>query len=400
MSFDTRLTLPNRPPLRLDIQRGTVQLTSGADDFRKILLLNALYWPSTTAGEGLFRHPESKKADPNTGSLLRVDLQELLLYPEGNPFDEELQRIHSLKSLWRVIPDLPAKKDYKAALRPRPMTDLRPKLEARWDEIFARMVEEAMQARKGKGLYRVLPSFVRRVRAKSVLSKRWPEFKAMREEEFQEIATALESLATDEPSWEDHEKQRVLVLERLLAGDASETNAAVRRVLTNVFFPFDVDLDVRIEDAATVRLAFQVPQLDRIVQPSTRALLGSGEVRKVKRDREEIHRDFSVLVAGQAGHVAAVLFAALPALQTVSVACATIPPNPVLRRGRARIQAEAIEPFFIFDVEFNRTDFEDDLLAPFEPIPFLAVHHARMNPLSSVALGRIEPPEWLAGVKS
>lgn len=382
------------PPLRLDAQRGALSLTSGREDFRQELLGRMPYWPSQTAGEGLFcRVPTGKEREDEIP--LRVLLDRVLLYPEGNPFDEEQQRALALAELWRVLPDLPTNADYTAALVERPYRRLGPELKPAWDEVFDAMVEDLAESLRSQGVFRFVPGFLRRSQARSRLSLRWPEYRDAREKEFAAIEAAISAGTPGEAAWPTYESQRIAVLRRLIEGDVELIEREALRFLTSALTPFESQMHFLVRDARSACLSFSAPSLDRIITSATRDLLPGGEVRKVKRDKEELHRDFTVLVSGQALHFAAHLFAKLPTLERLSVAASTFGTSVSGKRGRARAESQDAAAYTIFEVELRRRDFEDPFLAPFDAMVFLSEHHARISPISSVALGRIDPPDWL-----
>lgn len=398
MPSSTEQSLNLQPPLYLDVQRGSLQITSGDEAFRKILLSNPRYWPSATAGEGLFRRAEARPLLNDRGEApppLKLSLDRVLLFPERNPFDEELQRSTALGSLWRVLPDVPDKDEFQAALERRAPLDVRLKLTSHWDEVFENMVEEAAAMLRAEGIFGYLPAFVRRAHAKSRISSRWPEYKADREREFEEITAAIDAAVAPAATWETRENARIEKLRKLLAGDAAAVSAAVSDTVGGLLFPYQTQLTWSIEGSTAVRLAFSVPAVERIIPPTTRDLLANGEVRKVKREKEDLHRDFTTLIAGQALHNAAMLFAQVPSLDRVSVAAYTS--SPVVAGKRSRSRAAELDgggSYYVYEVELRRDDFEHDLAAPFDPMVFLSEHHARITALSNVALGRIEAPTW------
>jgi hypothetical protein len=385
------------PPLRLNVQKGALALTQGDADFRRILFSNPNYWTSNTAGEGLFLRGESDDYSEDSEQFpLRVGLDRVLLFPEGNPFDEEMQRLLSLSALWRVLPDLPAESDYAAALQIRAPRYIGPNLNPDWDEAFNQLLEEAERTLVGRGLNRFLPSFMRRSQARSKLARIWADYCDRRRKELAQVEADLGTPLSG-AEWNAREERRIAHMRALLNGEDEVTRAEFEETIRRTLFPFESDIVCKLESVTDGYLSFSIPQVDRLVPQTERDVLSNGEVRKVKRDKEDLHRDFIVLAVGQAISLGAQIFSRLPRLHSLSIATQTFGTVVGGKRGRARQSGAATaDTYYIFEIDLKRIDFMDRFMAPFDPMVFLSKHEARIQPIGSIALGRIEPPAWLS----
>lgn len=400
MNFQHQRRLTIKPAIRLDTRRGSLGLTTGGNEYRRVLAGLPRYWKSSLPGVGLFRREMPEEVEPIDPAEPAHEEEVRPLHPHhkrGHPFDLELAKYLELHAFWKNVPHAPTHSEFASVRQPQDYRPLRPQPEPDWPRIRTEAIENRVRALGRMFPWSMTPRALRRLVAANRLGRHWPEFQRAREDMHRQV---LEDFAQLEPgdraAWPAHEQARVQRLARLLDNDTAETFACLCETVESLYIPFDTSIHLRLAEPSVLLISLELPEIENVVQQTSRERLRSGDFRKVKRDKEEQHREYMALVIGQAIHVAFHCYAATPFLQNISVAGFLPPavqdPSPRARRQRGR-DSESTEAF-LFEIPFEREDVDIFNPETFEAMKFLTEHGARFSLVSNIALGRIDPPSW------
>ncbi len=339
--------------------------------------------------------PRFKLMDPDTGRRLTPAKLEAMI--KANELKEKLENLqvqlqteteeyqHRL-NFWKPLPAIPSVEDGNAALGKRPFASRLAAPPPPDMQVEQAKYLNELTAQEHTGLNKFLPGFVARSDAKSDFKTLWPEREAQVQQEYNERYQQYEQqVAAESAAWDETEARRIDWVRKLLAGDLEEINHTIEEVLTGLQLPFKTHCDYFLQDARSVCLQVNLPELEEVIPETTKEILKNGGTREVRRTKSERQTDYTRLAMGECLFVAAELFSYLPLAQEIKVAAYT---------QRPRIKETDPLDSYVLDVTFNPEAVkgfgsDDNLSAIF------ARQGGRFDVNADGGLSRIEPPSWL-----
>ena len=341
--------------------------------------------------------PRLKFLDPQTGRRLsgtqleaRIKAAELQEKIESLQvqLQHEAEAYRHFLDFWLPLPAIPSVADWQNARAPRPLDPQPPPPAAPdWPSGRAQLLEELTERHASSGWESHLPRFVAKAGAKKELATAWPEREAQLQQDYElRWQEYQQQLAEETARWNEAEAARIAWGDRLLAGDLEEVQHTVAEVVAGLKFPFETRCEFFLDDAQTIYLHLDLPEIEDVIPETRKEILKSGETREARRERPERTAEYARLVMGQCLYLAAEVFSYLPLAQTVHVAAYT-------QRPRLR-ESEPIDTY-VLDVAFAREAVVEFTRQEQKLPAFLARLGARFVVNDDGGLGRIEPPAWL-----
>jgi len=301
---------------------------------------------------------------------------------------EEDDKYGKVLNHWKPLPIIPTEEEFHDALNKVDYeADFPPPAEPNWELHRVSLMSDLVSRFKQQWRYRFLPQYFARKRAEADFPALW----STRQAQFQEVYEAAcrqhqARIERERNDWNQQEETRVISLQKLLAADLEEIHSVAGELIGNLDFPFDTNCDVFLQDAASIYLHVDLPEIEDVIPTKDRKVLKSGEIKEVRRTRRDQNEDYTHIVIGQCIYLAALLFSCLPTVETVDVAAYT-------QRTRRR-ESDSIDTY-ILDIPFKRDGVSEFGQKPERIAAFVARQGGRMDLRGDGSLGRIEPPSWL-----
>ncbi len=337
-----------------------------------------------------------KFSDPQTGrTISRRELDSKIrdlerkdrMEAAQKQIDAGEQHYQAILNHWLPLPQIPSHEAFIQALKKYPFHfPTPPPLRLNLKEEQDNFCWELMQEYKRRWPYCVLPKYFARRKAEKELPGLWSEKQIqLVQEHAQDLERYDRQVAQESAAWDQQEEARIVSLKKLLDGDLEEAHHWALQLVESLQFPFDTNCDVQLQEARSVYINLDLPEIEDVIPAVRKKVLQSGEVREVNRRREEMNADYAYLIIGQSVLIAASLFACLPLAETVQVAAYT-------QRPRQR-ESDPVDTY-VLDIPFRRGAMQD-IQPDSNLVAYIIKQGGRINPQTSGQLGPIEPPSWL-----
>ncbi len=191
-------------------------------------------------------------------------------------------------------------------------------------------------------------------------------------------------------AWNAAEVERVAWAQRLMAGDADAIDTAVSASLDDLDFPFESQCTVAVDDASSVFVDLDLPEIEDVIPETRLTMLKNGGTKETKRNADERNTAYLHLVSGICIAVAATAFCAAPTVEFVVIAAYT---------QRKKRGSGEMEDAYVLEAKIPREVVAAVKPATDAPLDVLGRCESRLDPAANLALKKIAPPAWVAELR-
>jgi hypothetical protein len=232
---------------------------------------------------------------------------------------------------------------------------------------------------------RLLTRLVRR-RSSTAFDQRWPvESGLIYQELLGRFQAYQDRFAKSEAAWNEFESARAEWARRLLAGDLDALDETITATIAEVPFPFETTCDVSLNASHKVYLNLDLPEIEDVVETTSKRVLRDGRIKEVKRRNVDINLDYSRLAAGLGLLAAAHAFGCSPVIDTVEVAAFT---------QRTKRPGLPPDDCYVYNFEMRRHHADPNQLMVCEPVSLIYSWGGQIDPDGTGRLKEIARPSW------